>query len=76
MGLSPGTPAAHPYPKSWLVNPPPPVITLYGIKLLKICICSALYEDSPVVVDGNMITSRIPQDLPEFCKAIIAQLKQ
>ncbi|KAK3084562.1 hypothetical protein FSP39_015457 [Pinctada imbricata] len=35
----------------------------------------AIYEDKPVVVDGNMITSRIPQDLPEFCKAIIAQLK-
>ncbi|XP_063419081.1 general stress protein 18-like [Mytilus trossulus] len=35
----------------------------------------ALYEDSPVVVDGNMITSRIPQDLPQFMAAIIAQLK-
>ncbi|XP_069135647.1 putative cysteine protease YraA [Argopecten irradians] len=36
----------------------------------------ALYEDSPVVVDGNMITSRHPKDLPEFCKAIISQLKK
>ncbi|ESO91746.1 hypothetical protein LOTGIDRAFT_233342 [Lottia gigantea] len=34
-----------------------------------------LYEDKSVVVDGNMITSRLPQDLPDFCKAIIAQLK-
>ncbi|XP_071093226.1 putative cysteine protease YraA [Haliotis cracherodii] len=34
----------------------------------------AVYEDSPVVVDGNLITSRIPQDLPDFCKAILQQL--
>ncbi|KAK6191419.1 hypothetical protein SNE40_003113 [Patella caerulea] len=34
-----------------------------------------LYEDKSVVVDGNMITSRLPADLPDFCKAIIAQLK-
>lgn len=33
-----------------------------------------LWEDSPVVVDGNMITSRTPADLPHFCKAIIAAL--
>ncbi|XP_065893636.1 putative cysteine protease YraA [Dysidea avara] len=36
----------------------------------------AIYEDKEVVVDGNMITSRTPQDLPQFCKAILAQLKQ
>lgn len=35
-----------------------------------------IYEDSPVVVDGNLITSRLPKDLPDFCKAIIAQLKK
>lgn len=34
----------------------------------------ATYEDAPVVVDGNLITSRLPKDLPEFCKAILAQL--
>jgi len=33
------------------------------------------WEDSPVVVDGNMITSRTPADLPVFAKAIIAALK-
>lgn len=31
----------------------------------------ALWEDSVVVVDGNLITSRRPDDLPEFCLAII-----
>jgi protease I len=30
-----------------------------------------VYEDSPVVVDGNLITSRVPNDLPDFCRAII-----
>jgi protease I len=34
-----------------------------------------LWEDSPVVVDGNLITSRTPADLPHFAKAIIAALK-
>ncbi|XP_076435213.1 general stress protein 18-like [Babylonia areolata] len=36
----------------------------------------AVFEDSAVVVDGNMITSRTPKDLPEFCKALLAQLNQ
>jgi protease I len=34
----------------------------------------ALWEDSEVVVDGNLITSRTPDDLPAFCKAIIEAL--
>lgn len=33
-----------------------------------------LWEDSPVVVDGNLISSRTPKDLPPFVKAIIAAL--
>src|SRR5690606_25128842 len=32
------------------------------------------WEDSPVVVDGNLISSRTPADLPDFCRAIIAAL--
>ena len=35
-----------------------------------------LWEDSPVVVDGNLISSRTPADLPQFCKAIIAALEK
>lgn len=31
----------------------------------------ALYEDAPVVIDGNLITSRHPGDLPQFASAII-----
>jgi deglycase len=33
-----------------------------------------LWEDSPVVVDGNLISSRTPADLPAFSKALIAAL--
>lgn len=31
----------------------------------------AIYYDNAVVVDGGFVTSRKPEDLPEFCKAII-----
>jgi protease I len=34
-----------------------------------------LWEDSPVVVDGNLISSRTPADLPQFCRAMIAALE-
>jgi protease I len=32
----------------------------------------ARWEDSEVVVDGNLVTSRKPDDLPAFCQAAIA----
>ncbi|WAR12192.1 DEGLY-like protein [Mya arenaria] len=35
----------------------------------------ANYSDAPVVVDTNMVTSREPKDLPDFCKALISLLK-
>lgn len=31
----------------------------------------ATYEDAEVVVDGNLVTSRKPEDLPAFCRAIL-----
>jgi protease I len=34
-----------------------------------------VWEDSAVVVDGNLISSRSPADLPQFCKALIAALR-
>lgn len=34
----------------------------------------ATYVDEPVVVDGNLISSRTPADLPHFCRALIASL--
>lgn len=32
------------------------------------------WTDQEVVIDGNLITSRDPDDLPAFCKAIIEKL--
>lgn len=32
------------------------------------------YVDEPVVVDGNLITSRVPDDLPQFNDALVAAL--
>jgi protease I len=34
----------------------------------------AIYEDSEVVVDWNLVTSRKPEDLPAFCRACIQVL--
>lgn len=36
----------------------------------------AEWVDEPVVVDRNMISSRRPDDLPQYCKAIIDYLEQ
>ena len=36
----------------------------------------ARYKDQAVVVDGNLITSRFPADLPEFMKAVLHALEQ
>jgi protease I len=34
----------------------------------------AAWEDKEVIRDGNIITSRVPDDLPAFCRAIIDAL--
>jgi protease I len=34
----------------------------------------ALYEDAAVVVDGNLITSRIPADLPYFMREVMQKV--
>jgi len=36
----------------------------------------ALWEDAEVVVDGNLVTSRKPEDLPAFCLAAIKVLSR
>ena len=35
----------------------------------------ANYVDKPVVVDKNLVTSRVPPDLPDFAKAMVEALK-
>ena len=34
----------------------------------------AIWEDAPVVVDGHHVSSRKPDDLPDFCKGILEVL--
>jgi protease I len=36
----------------------------------------ARYEDSEVVRDGNLVTSRKPEDLPAFCRTIIRAVSE
>jgi len=36
----------------------------------------AIYEDKSVVVDGNLVTSRFPSDLPDFCRESLKLLKK
>ena len=33
------------------------------------------YLDQEVVVDGDLITSKIPEDLPAFCRTAISLIK-
>lgn len=35
-----------------------------------------LWEDASVVVDGNMVTSRTPADLPDFMRALIGVMEE
>lgn len=35
----------------------------------------AIYEDDEVVVDGNLITSRKPADLPAFIREVLRLVK-
>ncbi|STX30133.1 intracellular protease, ThiJ/PfpI family [Legionella beliardensis] len=48
-----------------------------GVKSIKddLINAGAQYLDEQVVVDGNLITSRTPVDLPFFCQQIIAKLQ-
>ena len=35
----------------------------------------AKWEDAEVVVDGNLVTSRKPEDLPAFCREMVEVFK-
>lgn len=35
----------------------------------------ATFEDLPAIRDGNVVTGRVPDDLPEFCAAIVEAQK-
>jgi protease I len=51
-----------------------PVFVCYAIKD-DIVNAGAEFIDDEVVVDGNMVASRKPYDLPVFCREIIKLLK-
>jgi protease I len=36
----------------------------------------AIFIDEPAVVDGNIVTSRFPSDLPKFCQETIKLIKK
>jgi protease I len=39
-------------------------------------LAGAEWVDAPVMVDGNLVTSRVPDDLPDFSRELIAQLER
>ncbi len=36
----------------------------------------AIYHDVPALIDGSVVTGRVPDDLPEFCDAIVDALSE
>jgi len=51
-------------------------ITCYASVVKEVKEVGALYEDREVVVDGNLVTSRQPADLPAFLREMMQQVKQ
>lgn len=45
-------------------------LTAYKTIAIDLKNAGAHFEDSPVVTDGNLITSRQPDDIPAFVEAI------
>jgi protease I len=50
-------------------------VTCYKSILTDILNAGAIYHDLPVVIDEKLVTSRIPADLPDFCRQILAYFK-
>ena len=51
-------------------------VTCYKSILTDILNAGAIYHDLPAVFDANIVTSRAPADLPDFCREILALLKK
>lgn len=52
------------------------VLTCYADVGPEVTAAGGEYRDEEVVVDGNLITSRIPSDIPAFNQAILAALQR
>lgn len=50
--------------------------TCYGSVVPEMRAAGVVYEDSEVVVDGNLITSRQPSDIPAFMREIMKVLRK
>jgi protease I len=50
-------------------------VTCYRSVVPEMKEAGALYEDAEVVVDGNLVTSRQPSDLPAFMREIMKKIK-
>lgn len=48
--------------------------TCYRAIVDDVTLAGAVFVDAAVVRDGNLITSRVPADLPAFCREILAAL--
>lgn len=48
--------------------------TSYEAVKMDLINAGADYVDEPAVTDGNLVTSRVPDDLPEFCQEIVKAL--
>lgn len=50
-------------------------VTCYRSVLTDILNAGAIYHDLPAVADEKIVTARIPGDLPDFCREILAYFK-
>jgi len=50
-------------------------VTSYAAVATDLKNAGAKWEDRSVVVDGNLVTSRVPSDLPDFCREMLKLLK-
>ena len=49
-------------------------VTCYKSILTDVLNAGAIFHDLEVIIDGKLITSRLPADLPAFCKEILKLL--
>ena len=50
-------------------------LTAYRSVAAELTAAGAHYRDAEVVIDGNLVTSRTPADLPAFLRAFLAKLQ-
>lgn len=51
-------------------------MTCYKEVMTELREAGAQYEDTEVIVDGNLVTSREPKDLPAFCREVMKMAGQ